>query len=515
MFKKVLIANRGEIAVRIAQTLQEMGIVAVAVHSDVDRQAVHVAAADEAYALGGTTSAESYLRIDKIIDVARRHGVEAIHPGYGFLSENEDFAAACRDTGITFIGPTPEVIRDMGDKIVAKRTFSAAGVPTVPGFTLGEGFRAAAQGAQSRGGEESGDRADGDGVATLEELRRRCGEIGYPVLIKAAAGGGGKGMRVVKGEGELVGAIEAAQREAGSAFGDARVFVEKYITRPRHVEIQIFGDTHGNVVHLFERECSIQRRHQKIVEESPSTALTPERRAAMGEAAVRAAKAIGYVNAGTVEFIVDEGGAFYFLEVNTRLQVEHPVTELVTRQDLVRAQVMVAAGERLPFSQDSVSQLGHSIECRVYAEDATRGFLPSTGRIEHYVAPAGPGVRVDSGVQAGSEVTVHYDPMLAKLAVWGRTRDEAIDKMAWALSRFVMLGVTTNIEFLHAVVTHPGHRAGRIHTHFLEEHAISTEVSDVPALVYAAAAMAGRGLAQPAPVAQQGPWQSGNGWRAY
>ncbi|MBK8268312.1 MAG: ATP-grasp domain-containing protein, partial [Planctomycetes bacterium] len=357
MFKKILIANRGEIAVRIAQTVQELGITAVGVFSEPDRRAVHVSSMDEAYALEGSTSAESYLRIEKIIDIARKHGVDAIHPGFGFLSENEDFAQACADARITFIGPRPDVIRDMGDKIIAKEKFKAAGVPVVPGWS-------------------------GEGNVSLDELKKIAAGVGYPVLIKAAAGGGGKGMRVVKAESDLQGALEAAQREANAAFGDARVFIEKYITRPRHIEFQIFGDSHGNVVHLFERECSIQRRHQKIVEESPSTALSDELRAKMGEAAVRAAKAIGYTNAGTVEFIVDESGSFYFLEVNTRLQVEHPVTEMVVGRDLVRAQIAVAAGEKLPFEQEQLRQTGHALEVRIYAEDASRNFMPSTGRIE-------------------------------------------------------------------------------------------------------------------------------------
>ncbi|MBK8270653.1 MAG: acetyl-CoA carboxylase biotin carboxylase subunit [Planctomycetes bacterium] len=500
MFKKILIANRGEIAIRIAQTVQEMGITAVAVYSDPDRGALHVAAADEAYALEGSTSAESYLRIDKIIDIAKKHGVDAIHPGFGFLSENEDFAQACADARITFIGPTPDVIRDMGDKIIAKEKFVAAGVPVVPGWS-------------------------GDANATPEEIRKVAASIGYPVLIKAAAGGGGKGMRVVKSEADLQTALESARREANAAFGDARVFIEKYITNPRHIEFQIFGDTHGHVVHLFERECSIQRRHQKIIEESPSPALSPDLRAKMGEAAVRAAKAIGYVNAGTVEFILDPSGAFYFLEVNTRLQVEHPVTEMVVQHDLVRAQIGVASGGKLTFEQDQLRQTGHAFECRIYAEDAARNFMPSTGRIERYAAPVGPGIRVDSGIRAGSDVTVHYDPMLAKLITHARTRDAANDRMAWALRRYAILGVTTNIEFLHRVMTHPAHRAGKLHTHFLEEHAESlrAEVAAPPAAALAAAMFALRsspgkvsGAARMHADSQHaGPWLTAGAWRAF
>ncbi|MCO6438033.1 MAG: acetyl-CoA carboxylase biotin carboxylase subunit [Phycisphaerae bacterium] len=494
MFKKVLIANRGEIAARIASTLQQMGVTAMAVCSEPDRAAVHVRAADEAYPLEGKTSAESYLRGERIIDIARRHGADAIHPGYGFLSENAEFAQAVANAGLVFIGPSPKVIGSMGDKLVAKETFTKAGVPVVPGWS-------------------------GDLATARQELPQRASQIGYPVLIKAAAGGGGKGMRVVEREDDLSSAIEAAQREAVAAFGDGRVFLEKYIVRPRHVEIQIFGDTHGNVVHLFERECSIQRRHQKIIEESPSPGLTPELRQRMGEAAVAAAKAIGYTNAGTVEFVVDAAGNFYFLEVNTRLQVEHPVTEMVVQHDLVRAQVLVAAGEPLPFEQESLRQTGHAIECRICAEDASRGFLPSIGKIEQYVPPSGPFVRVDSGVMQGSEITVHYDPMLAKLIVWGRTRDEALDRMAWSLDRFVILGPTTNVEYLRALVGHPEIRAGRMHTQFLQEQSIPLpDAADTPDEALIVAALAARRMtsgqraaadaARQRPPRHPSPWES-------
>jgi len=499
MFRKVLIANRGEIAVRVAQTLQEMGIAAVAVHSEPDRNALHVRRADEAYLLEGKTSAETYLRGDKIISIARSHGVDAIHPGYGFLSENEDFAQACIDAGLVFIGPPPHIAAAMGDKIVAKKTMASAGVPIVPGWA-------------------------GEGRIDIEVVRHEAAKIGYPVLIKAAAGGGGKGMRVVNEESQLAAALESAQREAGNAFGDARVFLEKYITDARHVEIQIFGDHHGNAVHLFERECSIQRRHQKIVEESPCVALSPQVRAKMGEAGVRAAKAMGYANAGTVEFMLTDSGDFYFLEVNTRLQVEHPVTEMVVGRDLVRAQVQVAAGMKLPFDQEQLTQTGHAIECRIYAEDASKGFLPSIGRIAHYVAPSGPGIRVDSGVTAGSEISVYYDPMLSKLIAWARTRDEAIEKMAWALRRYVVMGVTTNIEFLRNVVLHPEFRAGRTTTRFLENHAIAAaapEGDGTESMIAAAlAARSGRGrhavgTSAGALVAADTPWARATGWRAY
>ncbi len=498
MIRKILIANRGEIAVRIAGTLQQMGVTAAAVYSEPDRRALHVQAADEAYPLEGQTSAETYLRGDKIIEIAQRHGCDAIHPGYGFLSENAGFAQACRDAGITFIGPAPDVIRAMGDKITAKQAFVAAGVPVVPGWS-------------------------GDGHESADAIAREAVRIGFPVLIKAAAGGGGKGMRVVESAAELRGAVEAAQREAKAAFGDGRVFLEKFIRRPRHVEIQIFGDAHGNVVHLFERECSIQRRHQKIIEETPSPALTAALRAEMGAAAVKAAKAIGYTNAGTVEFMVDDAGHFYFLEVNTRLQVEHPVTEMVTGHDLVRAQVLVAAGEPLPFTQQDLRQEGHALECRIYAEDAARGFLPATGTLERYRPPAGPGIRVDSGVYEGAAVSVFYDPQLAKLIVWERTRDAAIRRMAWALRRYVVLGVTTNIEFLQSLIDHPELRAGRLHTQFLDEHDVPTSAADGPDEALIAGALAMRfgevarasqdGRAEGARASDANPWHEARAWR--
>jgi acetyl-CoA carboxylase biotin carboxylase subunit len=499
MFRKVLIANRGEIAVRIAQTLQEMGIQAVAVFSDADRASRHVARADEAYHLDGVTPGETYLDGHKLIEAALHHHADAIHPGYGFLSENADFARAVRDAGLTFIGPEPGVIAAMGDKIVAKQTLAEAGVPMIPGWT-------------------------GAVDAPLSELKRAADEIGYPVLLKAAAGGGGKGMRIVHAAPELEAAHAAAQREAKSAFGDARVFIEKYIARPRHIEFQIFGDMHGNVVHLFERECSIQRRYQKIVEETPSPALDADLRARMGAVAVAAARTLNYTGAGTIEFLADDNGNFYFLEVNTRLQVEHPITELVTDQDLVRAQILVAAGEPLPFTQDDLRQRGHALEVRVYAEDAARGFLPATGRIECYHEPHGRGIRVDSGVGAGAEVSVHYDPMLAKLITWGRDREEARRRMRWALERYVVLGVTTNIGFLADVIAHPAFAAGRTHTHFLTEHELTTARRDgdheQAALIAAAFAVkqgvgrrsAGATAAESAGAAVD-PWTAGHRWR--
>ncbi len=496
MFKKILIANRGEIAVRIAKTCREMGIATVAVYSHPDRAGVHVGAADEAYALEGVTSGESYLRIDKIIAIAQQCGADAIHPGFGFLSENAKFAEACAEAGIIFIGPKPDAIRAMGDKIIAKDTLGKAGVPCVPGWS-------------------------GKTDLSIDELNTICADVGYPVLIKAAAGGGGKGMRVVSNAKELPAAFEAAQREANAAFGDARVFVEKYVERARHIEFQIFGDTHGNVVHLFERECSIQRRHQKIVEESPSVALDDDLRARMGAAAVTAAQAINYVNAGTVEFMLDDAGNFYFLEVNTRLQVEHPVTEMVTQLDLVRLQIDIAAGKPLPFKQEDLIQRGHAMEVRVYAEDAARGFLPSTGTIEAYAEPRGANVRVDSGVTAGTEVTVHYDPMLSKLIVWGPDRRTAIDRMVTALRGYCILGITTNVEFLAAVVDHPQHRSGAIYTRFLDDHQIAVEKPEIaPDEAWIlAAVVAGQNTSRAsvamAATTETGPWQTAGAWKAY
>lgn len=449
MFRKVLVANRGEIAVRIMRTLQEMGVKAVAIYSEPDSLANHVIQADEAYALGGKTSQESYLQIETILAIAKKAHVDAIHPGYGFLSENAHFARACEQAGITFIGPTPEVIGMMGDKIIAKEIMQEAGVPVVPGWV-----------------------GDPDNFAEIEQAAQ---SMGYPVLIKAAAGGGGKGMRLVSQPSEIKDALASAAREAQKAFNDPRVFVEKYITHPRHIEFQILGDQHGNIVHLFERECSIQRRHQKIIEESPSPFLSPALRDAMGQAAINAAKAIGYTNAGTVEFIVDESGQFYFLEVNTRLQVEHPVTEAVTQCDLVRLQLQIASGEALPFTQTDCQQTGHAIECRIYAEDPANQFLPSVGTLSFYQEPQGPGIRVDSGVRQGGEVSVYYDPMLAKLIVWAPSREAALQKMRYALTHYPILGVTTNVAFLVQIITHSAFIAGEIDTHFLENNTISTE----------------------------------------
>jgi len=456
-FSKVMVVNRGEIALRVIQGIQAVGLTAVAVYSDADASSLHRKQADEAYRLAGDSATDTYLNMDAILAIAQQAGVQAIHPGYGFLSENATFAQRCTDAGIVFIGPSPKVITAMGDKIAAKHAMTQAGVPVVPGLTLEEAF---------------------ESNAIAKEVKA----IGYPVLVKAAAGGGGKGMRLVHEPEELLAAIESARREATKAFGDGRVFIEKYIERPRHVEIQVMGDHHGNVVHLFERECSIQRRHQKIVEESPSPALSDELRATMGNAAVAAAKAIGYTNAGTVEFIVAPDNSFYFLEVNTRLQVEHPITELVTGVDLVRWQLLVSQGEALPLSQEQLSQRGHAIECRIYAEDPATGFLPATGTLHHVQWPQGPTIRVDAGVETGSEVGIHYDPMLAKLIVWGETRAVALKTMDRALQETILLGVTTNVGFLLNLIRHPAFQAGTIHTHFLTEHPIDATTPPSKAL---------------------------------
>ncbi|MBX2859769.1 MAG: ATP-grasp domain-containing protein [Vampirovibrio sp.] len=497
-FQKVLIANRGEIAVRIAASLQEMGITVAAVYSDADASALHVLKSDEAYHLPGVTAAETYLQGDEIIALAKENHVDAIHPGYGFLSENTGFAKACAKAGIAFIGPKPDVIQAMGDKIISKETMAKAGVPVIPGWE----------------GEISEDKN-----IPLKTLTAEAKKIGYPLLVKAAAGGGGKGMRLVRTEKDLAEALEGAAREAKNAFGDARVFLEKYIEQPRHIEFQIFGDE-DRVVHLFERECSIQRRHQKIVEEAPSPALTPELRAKMGEAAVKAAEAIGYTNAGTVEFILAPDGSFYFLEVNTRLQVEHPITEMTTLQDLVRAQIRVAEGHAMPFEQSALSQHGHAFECRIYAEDADHGFLPATGTLHRYIPPVGPNIRVDSGVREGSVVSVHYDPMLAKLMTWGKTRQESLEKMQWALANFVVLGVTTNLNFLQRLFAHPSFQSGDIHTHFLAEHDLSDPHKIAPDTALIAAVLGTQSNVQSqAPgslsvsESHQTPWALAGSWR--
>ena len=444
MFKKVLIANRGEIAVRIIKACQEMGIRTVAIYSEVDKDAPHVQLADVAINLGDPTPIESYLNIQKIIKIAQETGAEAIHPGYGFLAENPDFAQSCNDVGVKFIGPPPKVISLMGDKIAAKMTMEKAKVPVIPGY--------------------HGDKQDN------ASLIREGKKIGFPLLVKAAAGGGGKGMRIVHSENALEESIEGAKRESKSAFGDDTVFIEKYLDKPRHIEFQILADEHGNIIHLFERECSIQRRHQKIIEETPSPVMTPQLREKMGKAAVEATKAAGYTNAGTVEFMVDGNLNFYFMEMNTRLQVEHPVTEMTTGIDLAKWQLRIASGEKLTLKQSDLIQRGHAIECRIYAEDPANGFLPSVGTLEKVQAPTGPNIRDDTGIYTGMTVTPYYDPMLAKLVTYAENRDDCIKKMIWALSHYIVMGVTTNISFLKKVLEHEQFKKGNITTHFIDNY---------------------------------------------
>jgi acetyl-CoA carboxylase biotin carboxylase subunit len=439
---KILIVNRGEIAIRVIRACKELGIRTVAVYSEADADALHVRHAEESVLIGPPPPRESYLNVDALIRAALDTGVDAVHPGYGFLSENAEFAQAVRDAGLTFIGPPTEAIHLMGDKAESKIRMKAAGVPTVPGA---------------------------EGLESLDEFRQAAGEIGYPVLIKAVAGGGGKGMREVWDEKDLPDAIESARHEALNAFGDETLLVEKYLPKARHIEFQVFGDQHGHVTHLFERECSIQRRHQKIIEETPSPLLNDDLRNRMGEAAAAAARAVNYTNAGTVEFIVDpDTREFYFLEMNTRLQVEHPITEMVLGIDLVQWQIRVAAGEPFPYVPDDFCQRGHAIEARLYAEDPANGFLPSTGLIYKFVEPRGPGIRVDSGVADGSEVSHFYDPMLAKIIVQGEDRAAAIQRMQAALRRTVVHGVTTNLDFLQSVLAHPDFRDAKMTTQWVE-----------------------------------------------
>lgn len=461
MFKKVLVANRGEIAVRIIKACQELGIKTVAIYSDVDKSAPHVQIADESINLGDPTPSESYLNIPKIIENAQKIGAEAIHPGYGFLAENPDFAKACHDSGIKFIGPKPEVITLMGDKIEAKKTMEQADVSVIPGY---HGLK--------------------QDMATLVKEGKK---IGFPLLVKATAGGGGKGMRIVNSEDDLEQSIESAKRESKSAFGNDSVFLEKYLDKPRHIEFQVLADEQGNIIHLFERECSIQRRHQKIIEETPSPLMTKKLRELMGNAAVAAAKAVGYTNAGTIEFMVDGNLNFYFMEMNTRLQVEHPITEATTGIDLAKWQLKIASGKKLTLTQKDVTQRGHALECRIYAEDPSNGFLPSIGKLKKIELPTGPNIRNDTGVETNLEVTPYYDPMLAKLIVSAENRDESINKMIWALSRYVVLGVTTNISFLKKVLEHNEFRKGNITTHFIDNHfkdwIISKEKIPVDALI--------------------------------
>ena len=496
MFDRVLIANRGVIACRIIRTLHRLGVSPVAVYSEADRHALHVSQAETAILIGPPPAAESYLNIPALIAAARTSGADAVHPGYGFLSERAAFARACVEAGLIFVGPPADAIERMGSKIGARTLMEQAGVPVVPGRT-------------------PADQSDA-GIAAAADA------IGFPVLVKASAGGGGKGMRAAHDAATLAEAIPSARREAQAAFGDGTLYVERLIQRPRHIEIQVFADAHGNAVHLFERECSIQRRHQKIVEESPSPVLTPAVRDRMGKAAVAAATSAGYRNAGTIEFLLEGAGdaaRFYFLEMNTRLQVEHPVTEMVTGTDLVRAQLLVASGRPLPWRQEDLAQRGHAIECRVYAEDPSSGFLPQAGPLALYREPDGPGIRIDSGVEEGTAVPVQYDPMLAKLIASGETRDAAIARAVAALRQFPILGVRTNVAFLIRTLEHPAFRAGDLHTGFVDEHLPSLLEKTAPSELVLSVARAAQSSRDAGPSAATGatmaavdPWSRLEGW---
>lgn len=491
VFRKVLVANRGEIAVRIIRTLHEMGIAAVAVYSEVDREALHVRLADEAVCIGPALASASYLNLERIADALRRTGAEAVHPGYGFLSENVHLADVCAQAGAQFIGPPADAIEAMGSKTEARARMIAAGVPVVPGGSADD----------------------------IEQARETAVKLGYPVMIKAAMGGGGKGMRLVDGEADLASAFDRARSEAMSAFGDGTLYLEKAIIRPRHVEVQLMGDREGDVVHLFERDCSIQRRHQKVIEETPCPVASSELVAEMGAVAVKAAKAVGYHSAGTVEFLLAEDGAFYFLEMNTRLQVEHPITEWITGTDLVREMVRVAAGERLGYRQEDIVRRGAAVECRVYAEDPDRGFLPSPGRIEKLRTPGGAFVRDDSGVYSGAEVSSHYDPLISKLSVWGDTRDLALARMRRALSEYVVTGIRTNLAFHQEVLRDEAFLRGDYHTGYIAERTRSgsTLAHDRELHVALAAAVARRARVGVASETPRGlsPWvlQQRGGWR--
>ncbi|HJS56589.1 MAG TPA: biotin carboxylase N-terminal domain-containing protein [Vicinamibacteria bacterium] len=492
VFRKVLIANRGEIAVRVARTCRAMGIPTVAVFSDADRGALHTRECDEAVAIGPAEAARSYLDFEALLAAARRTQADAIHPGYGFLSQNGAFADAVRDAGLAFVGPPGDVHRRMGDKKGARRLMASAGVPVVSGY-------------------------DGDDQQDAT-LAAEAGRIGWPVMIKPSCGGGGKGMRVVRRAEDFRSALHASRREAEAAFGDAVVVLERFVERPRHVEVQVLADAHGRTLHLFERECSIQRRHQKVLEETPSPALQAAQREALCAAGVAAAQAAGYINAGTVEFLLDPGGRFYFLEMNTRLQVEHPVTEAVLGVDLVRLQLEVAAGHPLPFEQGAVVPRGHALECRVYAEDPENDDLPSPGRILLLAAPQGPGVRFDAGVETGSDVTVHYDPLLAKVVTWGRERSESVERMRAALRQTAVLGVVTNLARLQQILAHPEFAEGRLHTGFIDEHLAELSHDGQPApeaLAAAAMALAASSCATPSTRASSAPdpWASLSEWR--
>ena len=489
LFNKILIANRGEIAVRLIRGCHELGIKTAAVYSEPDRAALHVRKADEAYAIGPAPAAESYLNIDRIIETAKRCAAQAIHPGYGFLSENAAFAKACADAGIKFIGPSPASIDLMGSKTRARQQMEKAGVPFVPGTSRG--------------------------LESLENAREVAARLGYPVMLKAAAGGGGKGMRLVTAESELASSLDGAKSEAQRAFGSDEVYLEKAITDPRHIEMQILADEHGNCVYLGERECSIQRRHQKVLEESPSPAVSPDMRRRMGETAVQAAKAANYANAGTIEFLADSRSNFYFLEMNTRLQVEHPITELVTGLDLVHLQIRIAAGEKLPFQQPDVQLRGHAIESRVYAEDPENNFFPSPGRISSSIEPSGPGIRLDSGIYPGWNVGTDYDPLLSKLVAYGADRDQAIARMRRAVDEYVITGVKTNLSLFRRILSDPDFLAGKTDTGYLTRlfgkspptnNQNGREIAVIAAAIYSALDLAS-GKRTPVQLPGPSPWK--------
>ncbi|MEZ5083817.1 MAG: acetyl-CoA carboxylase biotin carboxylase subunit [Bacteroidales bacterium] len=492
MIKKILIANRGEIALRIMRTCREMEIACVAVYSDADRNSMHVRYADMAYHIGPSPSSESYLQIDKIIDAAKKSKADAIHPGYGFLSENAEFSERCKQEGIIFIGPSAFSISTMGDKITARKTITKAGVPVVPGTV--------------------------EPIADIDEAVKTIKKIGLPVMIKASAGGGGKGMRLVKDESTILSSIKAAKSEAKAAFGNDAVYIEKYISSPHHIEFQVLADNHGNVIHLFERECSVQRRHQKVIEETPSPLMNPEIRNEMGQHAVAVAKAANYSGAGTIEFIVDDNLNYFFLEMNTRLQVEHPITERVVGIDLVREQINIANGLELTYKQEDLSQNGHAIECRIYAEDPDNNFMPSPGLIKHISEPLGFGVRHDGYVYEGYEIPIYYDPLISKLIVWGKTRDEAIARMKRSLFAYKITGVKTTIKFLERIMNTPDFMKGSYNTHFIEKNKKYLEESnkckgDCKAMAIIAAFVDyNKKLAEVKPVGS--PASEINGWKS-
>ena len=496
IFDKILVANRGEIAVRIMRACREMGIRSVAVFSEADRSALHVLSADEAYCIGPSPPLESYLCAEKLIEIAKKTGAIAIHPGYGFLAENHNFAAQCEENGLVFIGPDARAMKLVGDKVASRKTISRTGIPIIPGM-------------ETSGG-------------SFETYRLAAEKIGYPVMIKASAGGGGKGMRIVRDEKSLKTSLEAGKREAKTAFGDASVYLEKCIQRPRHVEFQVLADKNGNVVHLFERECSIQRRHQKIVEETPSTAIDQTLRERMGASAVEVVRATGYSNAGTVEFLLDEDGKYYFLEVNARIQVEHPVTEMVTGVDLVKWQIRIAAGESLDFAQEDLQQRGHAIECRLYAENPANGFLPSLGRIHLFKSPSGPGIRLDSGIYSGYEVTRFYDPILAKLITWGEDRESARKRMVHALHDTVILGIASTIPYSIQIMEHDAFKQGMTMTDFIEKN-LSTwtgepreetlRIALMAAALQAEASGPGLSSSEGSSRSAYSPWTTAGRWR--